>query len=324
MIPPDEPDTGGDANEAPKTPAGGKKLTKAERAALGEPPGKKAREKVLRAKREAEAVNRIESDLEEVEGYRMPLIEHLVELRDRIVKAMAALIIGLIVSLYFASDLYAFLTRPFLDAVSSLEGVQGGLALVNSPFEGFYTYLKVGVVGGAVFAMPVISWQVWQFVAPGLYRTERKIVAPLAIASTILFFIGSGFCYYVIFDYAFPFFLQILDADVNLSVEGYLTAVVRMMLAFGLCFQMPVASMFLARIGMIDHVDLAKAFRYAIVVIFFIAALITPPDPVTQSLLAAPLILLYGISIAIAWMFTTKDRAALEAFEKEFENEFTT
>ena len=248
----------------------------------------------------------------------MPLIEHLVELRDRLVKAIAALVVGLCISLYYAGDIYAFLTRPFLDTLSSLEGVQGGLALVNSPFEGFYTYLKVGVVGGVVFAMPVIAWQVWQFVAPGLYRTERKVVAPLAFASTGLFFLGAGFCYYVIFDYAFPFFLQVLEADINLSVEGYLSAVVRMMLAFGICFQMPVGSMFLARIGLIDHKDLASAFRYAIIGIFFGAAMITPPDPVTQALLAAPLILLYGISIGIAWMFTTKDRKAMEEYEEAF------
>jgi sec-independent protein translocase protein TatC len=270
-------------------------LTSSERAKLGPPQGKRPEP----SESEEEKLRR---EMEEVENFRMPLMDHLIELKNRLLKALAALVVGVLVSLFFSSELVEFIGRPYREA-------GGGLAMVHSPFEGIFVILRISVLGGVMFAMPVISWQIWQFVAPGLYATERKIVAPLSISSTTLFMLGAGFCYYGVFPYAFPFLLNVIDLEMgNISVDGYLSAVTRMMLAFGVCFQGPVVSLFLSRIGLIDHLDMWRSFCYAVVVIFVLAALITPPDPLTQSLLAIPLILLYVLSTGIAWVFTTKVR----------------
>ena len=272
-------------------------LTDAERAKLGPPPGKRPAPKGTLS-----AEEKLRREIEEVENFRMPLMEHLIELRNRLFKAIAALLVGVLVSLYFSGELVDFIGRPYREA-------GGGLAMVHSPFEGVYVILRISVLGGILFSTPVISWQIWQFVAPGLYATERKVVAPLSMSSTVLFFLGGAFCYYGIFPYAFPFMLNVVDLEMgNISVDGYLSAVTRMMLAFGVCFQMPVVSLFLSRIGLIDHLDMWNSFRYAVVAIFVLAALITPPDPLTQSLLAVPLIVLYLFSTAVAWVFTTKVR----------------
>ena len=247
-------------------------------------------------------------DLDEVEQHRMPLIEHLAELRKRVFVALGAVAVGMTISFGFFDPMYAWLTAPVLEAMAAngLEG--GGLSIVHSPFEGVYTYLRVALVGGAVLSSPVVAFQVWQFVAPGLYNTEKRIVFPLAMASSALFLTGALFCYYAIFPLAFPFFFSIIDAQPNLSVGGYLSAIVRMMLAFGLCFQLPVGTFFLARVGLIDHRDMLGSFRYAVVAIFIVAALITPPEVLTQVMLALPLVCLYVIGIGVAWISTTKVR----------------
>ena len=242
-----------------------------------------------------------------VDEFRMPLIEHLRELRNRVVWSALSLVIGMLICLAFASEIYAWLTLPFLQALKDV-GVEGGLSIVHSPFEGIYTYLRVSFVGGVVLSLPMIAYQVWLFVAPGLYSEERRVVLPLSLCSTGLFLLGGAFAYYVIFPAAFPLFLSVIDAQANLSIDGYLSAVVRMMLAFGLCFQLPVVTWFLARIGLIDHHDMVGGFRYAFVAIFVIAAIITPPDVLTQALLAVPMMILYCIGIVVAWAFSTKVR----------------
>jgi sec-independent protein translocase protein TatC len=244
---------------------------------------------------------------DEVEAHRMPLLEHLKELRTRMIWSAGAVLVGMLVSLAFTDQIIAFITAPANVALEEAE-VGGGLSIVNSPFEGIYVYLRAAFLGALVIASPVVSWQVWGFIAPGLYKTERRLVLPLAASSTGLFLGGAGFAYYVIFPYAFPFFFTIIKADVSLSVEGYLGAVIRMMMAFGVCFQLPVIVFFLARLGLVDARDLIKGFRYAVVAIFVVAALITPPEVLTQMLLAAPLVLLYGVGIGVAWLFSTKQR----------------
>lgn len=273
-----------------------------------EAPGHAQLQERLRAKREQRELEELDERLDEVESFRMPLIEHLVELKNRLIWAILAMVVGTAISFTYALEIFNFLTEPFILALSQSEGVQGSLSLITGPFEGVMTWLKVSVIGGLVLALPVVSWQVWSFVAPGLYKTEQKVVAPLAISSMFLFLLGAGFCYYGIFPYAFPFFIEVLGVDVNLSVEGYLSAVIRMMLAFGLCFQIPVVSWFLARAGLIDHRDMVYGFRYAMVVIFVLAAVITPPDPLTQTLLAVPMVLLYALGILIAKLSSTKVR----------------
>lgn len=246
--------------------------------------------------------------VDEVEQHRMPLIDHLRELRTRLMWSAAALGVGMLVSLAFTDQILAFITAPVNDALADA-GIEGGLSIVNSPFEGIYVYLRAAFLGAMAMASPVVSLQVWLFIAPGLYKTERRVVVPLAFASTFLFLLGAGFAYYVIFPYAFPFFFTIVDTQVSLSIEGYLGAVIRMMMAFGACFQLPVVTFFLARMGLIDHRDMLKGFRYAVVAIFGVAALITPPEVLTQVLLAVPLVGLYIVGIGVAWLFTTKVRA---------------
>ena len=244
---------------------------------------------------------------DEVDLHRMPLLEHLKELRDRLMWSAGALVLGMMVSLAFVEEIYGWLTSPFLEALQDA-GVKGGLSLVHSPFESIYTWLAVAFFGGVVLALPIIAFQGWQFVAPGLYKTERRVVIPLAFASSVLFLAGALFAYYAIFPLAFPFFLTVLEVDVNLSISGYLKAIVKMMVAFGVCFQLPVVSFFLARMGLIDHVDMTKGFRYAVPIIFVCAALLTPPDPITQTALGIPLVLLYGVGIIVAYFTSTKVR----------------
>lgn len=287
-------------------------LSDAERERLGEPPGWQRHQEELGRRREEAETRRLEAELDEVESYRMPLLEHLIELRDRLIKSLIAVAIGCGVGLAYAREIYDFLTAPFIHALSTMEGVNGSLSLVSSPFEGVSTYMRVGMIAGMVLASPVVSWQTWGFVAPGLYKTEKSIVLPLAVSSVALFISGSAFCYYAIFPYAFPFFIEVLGVDVNLSVDGYLTAVIRMMIAFGACFQLPVGAFFLARIGLIDHRDMLRAFRYAVVVIFIVAAIITPPDVFSQMMIAIPMVFLYGAGIVIAAFTTTKGKKAPE------------
>lgn len=285
-----------------------RRLSDADRARLGEPPGRAALEASLRERQAEAELEKIQSELDEVESYRMPLMEHLIELRDRVIKAVLALAIGCGVGFAYSREVFEFLQAPFVRALSETQGVEGGLSLVNSPFEGFVTYFKVAFIAGLALSMPVIAWQGWQFIAPGLYKTERNVVLPLTISSVGLFAAGATFCYALIFPYAFPFFINVLGVDVNLSVNGYLSSVIHMMVAFGACFQIPVGAFFLARIGLIDHHDMWGSFRYAVIVIFIVAAIITPPDIVTQTMIGLPMVGLYLIGIMIARIFTTKVR----------------
>jgi sec-independent protein translocase protein TatC len=250
-----------------------------------------------------------ERNLDEVEQFRMPLLDHLRELRNRLVISVVAIGIGLCVSLAFVDEILAFATAPLRVALAAQGKADTGLAIVNSPFEGITVWLNTALIGGIILASPVIAYQVWAFIAPGLYQTERRMVTPLAFSSTGLFLLGAAFAYYVVFPFAFPFFITVIDVDVSLSIEGYLGSVLKMYVAFGASFQLPIATFFAARLGLIDHRDMIGMFRYGLVAIFVVAAIITPPDVLSQVLVAMPLTVLYIISIGVAWMFTTKVRS---------------
>jgi sec-independent protein translocase protein TatC len=252
-------------------------------------------------------LNRPQPAEDEVEQHRMPLLEHLRELRSRLLWSIGLWVACTTLAFWLVNPAIAWLRAPFDQALAE-SGVNGGLSIVGSPMEGVYVTMRVGFAMGAVLSSPFISWHLWQFVAPGLYRSERRVVAPLALASSGLFIAGGLFCYYAILPFAFPFFLTVVDADAIVSIDGYLGSVLRMMGAFGLTFQLPVGTWFLARMGLIDHRDMWRAFRYAIVVIFIVAAVITPPDPLTQTMLSIPLCGLYVLSIGVAWAVTTKKR----------------
>jgi sec-independent protein translocase protein TatC len=245
---------------------------------------------------------------DEVDKYRMPLLDHLRELRNRLMVSIGALGVGTLVSMAFVQEIYAVATAPVTNTLAEY-GIGGGLSIVSSPFEAMTVWMHIALIGGVTLSSPVIAYQIWSFVAPGLYHTERRMVAPLAFTSTALFLGGAAFAYVVIFPIAFPFFFTVLPASVNLSLEGYLGAVLKMLVAFGLSFQLPIATFFAARLGLVDHRDLISGFRYAIVGIFVVAAVITPPDVISQVALAIPLMILYGVSIVVARIFTTKVRS---------------
>lgn len=275
-----------------------------------------------------------EEALDSVDLARMPLMEHLTELRRRLIISMVAIAVGMVVALLLVDPLYGVLTaplrlvlpeaggsHPLIDAYYRMaigplaemvvpdHAVKGTLAITASPLEGVYTYFRVALMGGLTLAFPVVAGQVWGFIAPGLYASERRTVFPLVAASTVLFLTGMLFAYLVLLPMAFPFFLTVLDAEALLSVNGYLTTVIRMLVTFGACFQLPVLVWFGARLGWIDHHDMIGAGRYAVVGVFVVAAFLTPPEVLTQIALAIPLILLYGAGIPIAWLATTKVRS---------------
>jgi sec-independent protein translocase protein TatC len=253
-----------------------------------------------------------EEDDDEVERHRMPLMEHLRELRNRLLYAAAAIAVGMSISWFFVQETIRFLLEPANVALLAVGKDPLTSVVIINPFEGMSTWMNVALLGGVVLASPVVAYQIWAFVAPGLYHTERRLIMPLALTSTALFFGGAAFCYYVMFPFAFPFFFTVVEVGVQLSVQAYLAAVLKMIVAFGLCFQLPIATFFVARLGLVDARDMLGAFRYAIVGIFVVAAVITPPDILSQTLLAIPLILLYFVSIGVAWAFSTKNNDLLD------------
>jgi sec-independent protein translocase protein TatC len=254
-----------------------------------------------------EAFPRSKEEFDPVEAYQMPLLEHLRELRTRLVISLIATAVGIAACFSYTDVIWEFLVAPMNEV---LETSGRGNMVIIEPLEGFLTYLKVALVAGLGLASPVISYQIWRFVAPALYPKEKRLVIPLMLASTTLFLLGAAFCYAVIFKFAFPFFIEITAADVqaSLSIAAYLGLATRLLVAFGVCFQLPVIVFFLARIGLIDARDMITFFRYGVVGIFVLSALLTPPDVLSQMLMAAPMLLLYVIGIGVAWVSSTKER----------------
>ena len=259
------------------------------------------------------------AELDPVEDFRMPLLEHLKELRDRLMWMMGFALVGCLICFGFTQHIWDALVEPMNTA---LQNTGRGTMASSEPREGFITYLKVAGLAGVTLASPAIFYQIWAFIAPGLYPKEQKAIVPLVFASTVLFLAGASFGYFVIFDFAFPFFLEIteeLDPNVKavLSINSYLGLVTKMLIAFGFSFQLPVICYFLARIGLVDHTDLIKGARFAVVGMFVVSALLTPPDVLSQVLMAGPLMILYGIGVAMAYFFSTKGQDDEEADEDE-------
>ena len=232
----------------------------------------------------------------------MPLLGHLEELRSRLIKVLVALALAFIPAYAFADFLFAFLTRPLQHLAPSPPALIGtGLA------EAFFTKLKVSLIAALFLASPAVFYQIWQFVAPGLYEHERRYVVPFVAFASFFFVLGAGFCHVVVLPVAYAFFIeqyQSISVEATLKISEYLTFTARMLLAFGVTFELPVLAFFFARIGLINHKMLLGALRYAVVVIFVVAAVLTPgPDVASQLFLAAPLLLLYGLSIGVAYVF---------------------
>jgi sec-independent protein translocase protein TatC len=227
---------------------------------------------------------------------------HLEELRSRLIKALVAVGLAFIPAYAFADYLFAFLTRPLQQITPSPPALIGtGLA------EAFFTKLKVSFIAALFLASPAVFYQIWQFVAPGLYEHERRYVTPFVVFASFFFALGAGFCHMLVLPVAYAFFIeqyQTIDVEATLRISEYLTFTARMLLAFGVTFELPVLAFFFARIGLINHKMLISALRYAVVIIFIVAAVLTPgPDVASQLFLATPLLLLYGLSIGVAYVF---------------------
>lgn len=244
--------------------------------------------------------------------FEMPLLEHLRELRRRIIVAGWAVFIGIAVSFAFAGDIFDWLSAPMVHALQ--ETGKGSLA-VTETMEGFIVQMKVAGIAGIFLASPVVTYQIWQFVAPGLYEKERRSVVPLAMSSTGLFLGGGAFAYYGVFQVGFPFFLKMNGDNVTamLSIDSYLTFAITLLVAFGMSFQLPVVIYFLARLGIVNHRDLISGFRYGVVGIFILAGVLSPPDVLSQFMMAGPLLALYGVGIVVAYFFSTKPVKTLES-----------
>ncbi len=241
------------------------------------------------------------------DDYRMPILEHLRELRGRIIVALATVAVSFALTFVFAQDIFDWLAAPMNVA---LKTTGRGTLAVTEATEGLFVQMRVAGFTALFMSSPVIFWQIWRFVAPGLYDTEKRWVLPLVTASTGLFLGGAAFAYYVVFRFGFPVFLSMNGEDVQavLSISSYLGFATTVLVAFGASFQLPVVVWFLARLGLVDHIDLMHGFRYGLVGIFVVAGVLTPPDVISQVLMAGPLVLLYGVGIIVARFATTKKR----------------
>ena len=230
----------------------------------------------------------------------MSLIGHLEELRSRVVKALLAIAVAFVPTYVFADWLFAFLRDPLLQACPDC------MLIGTSPTEAFFTKIKVAFIAALFLASPGVFYQLWRFVAPGLYVHEKRYVWPFVGFCSFFFILGGGFCYVVVLPIAYTFFIEqfeSIDVEATLRISEYLSFSSRTLLAFGVTFQLPILSFFFSRIGLLTHRTLIGAFRYAVLVIFVLAAVLTPPDAISQLLLAGPLILLYGVSIGVAYVF---------------------
>jgi len=239
---------------------------------------------------------------------QMPLTAHLEELRWRLIKALLAITVAFIAVYNFADVLFELLTRPLI----ALQ--EGPVQLIGTGVtEAFFTKLKVSAIAALFLASPVIFYQIWLFVAPGLYDTEKRYAKPFVFFATIFFVMGAAFCYIVVFPVGYRFFLAeyaTIGVSPSIRISEYLSFTSRMLLAFGVTFELPNVTFFLARLGLVNHRLLIRWFRYAIVVIFVVAAVLTPgPDIASQLLLAAPLLVLYALSILVAYI-VARERTA--------------
>jgi sec-independent protein translocase protein TatC len=235
---------------------------------------------------------------------KLPFTAHLAELRTRLIRSSIAVAVGFIVSYAFVEKIFGFLMRPVLQAMPP-----GSPLVFTTITEGFFTYFKLSMLSGVVLASPVLLYQLWRFVSPGLMEHEKRYALPFAIAVTSFFVLGAAFCYYVVFPSIFRFLMGFSSDIVRPmpSMREYLAFSSKMLLIFGLIFEYPPLVFFLAKVGMLKGVWLAKQRRYAIILIFILSAVITPPDVVSQILMAIPMMALYEVGIVIAKVFGKKE-----------------
>lgn len=248
---------------------------------------------------------RSEAAAQSLQDVRMSFMSHLVELRRRVMFSFIALVIAFLICWNFAPQLFDFLLQPLIKAAP-----EGDLANMHNTdlAEPFFTLLKTAILAAVFLASPALLFNIWQFVAPGLYPDEKRAAMPFVLMGTVFFFIGASFCYYVVIPFGYAFLLGFsLDvSNPTLMIKDYFTLTTKLLLGFGMVFELPVVTSFLSAMGLLTHRHLIQHWRIAVVGAFIIAAILTPPDVVTQLMLAAPLLLLYGLSILSAYVITNR------------------
>jgi sec-independent protein translocase protein TatC len=248
----------------------------------------------------------------------MPLLDHLRELRKRLIHCVIAILAGFIIAYFGADRLFQLLIWPLHQAFRSA-GLEGKAMLIGTGVgEAFFTKLKVALIAGLFIASPVVFLEIWKFIAPGLYASERRLALPFVIFATIFFLSGGYFCWAVVFRIGYAFFLRqyvSIGVTPTLRISEYLAFSAKLLLAFALTFEMPIFAFFLTRLGVLDYRMMLDYFRYAVLAIFVVAVALTPPDMISPFLLAIPLLALYGLSVAVSYFFrkpaaTATDMAA--------------
>ena len=261
---------------------------------------------------------------DEIEASKAPLISHLIELRDRLKWAVLFFFLTFCICYYFANTIYNFLVEPLYQIYID-KGISNPRMIYTALTEAFFTYLKVSFYGALFLSFPILAMQVYKFAAPGLYKNEKKAFLPFLIATPVLFSLGAALVYYFIFPLAWSFFLgfQTSSIETGMAIEleakvnEYLSLVLKLMFAFGLAFQIPVALTLLARAGLVNSQQLKKRRKYAIVVAFIVAAILTPPDLISQIGLGIPIIILFEISIYLAAFFEKRKNNQKNSVKKK-------
>ncbi len=266
---------------------------------------------------------------DDIDDSAAPLIEHLAELRTRLIHSVIAFIIGMIICFTVWNPIFNFLTNPLCSAMAQRGQEDCGLILIKLQ-EGFFVAISISLLGGLVLGFPYISYQMWRFVAPGLYKNEKGAFLPFLISSPVMFFLGAAFAFYVVTPLAFDFFLGFQQAGTLVgeagaegngiaaiafqgSAQEYLSLTIKFIVAFGLCFQLPVLLTLMGKAGLVSAEGLGNVRKYAVVGILVLAALVTPPDVITQVILFVVVYGLYEVSIFLVRRVETKREAKLRA-----------
>ncbi len=266
------------------------------------------------------------SKADEIEDTSAPLIEHLTELRSRLIKSLGAFVVAMVICFTVWNPIFDFLTQPLCDALADKGQQDCGLVMIALQ-EGFFVAVSISMLGGFVLSFPVISYQLWRFVAPGLYKSEKNAFLPFLLASPIMFILGAAFAFYVITPMAFTFFLnfqqagatagtEATSAGINYlgSAQSYLSLTIKFIIAFGLCFQLPVLLTLMGKAGLVSADGLRSVRKYAVVGILILAAIATPPDGVSQIILFSVVYGLYEVSIQLV---ARVEKARIERLKAE-------